>query len=212
MVDLVSGTAVHDLRMKRKEALNSVFRLIDLAGSCKKHLPFVLSCVVTLVDSSHITLTTPAGTAGARDVVVTNKDGQTVIWTGAFTYTSPPAPFGGSDGGSTSDRTVLFAHEMGHSVFGLVDTYCGDTYYYQNDPLPNVWSSLGACMNSARAGNRDPAQCQQIKERSSSSAICSRNFWKADPAPDIMANSFSEKFGPVSTQRIAYVLSQCGGG
>lgn len=111
-----------------------------------------------------------------------------------------------------ADRTVLFDHETGHSVFGLVDTYCGDTYYYQNDPYPNTWSSLDACITGASLGNRDPAQCQQIEEKSSGSRICSRDFWKWDPAPDIMANGYSGKYGAAATQRIRYVLSQSGSG
>jgi hypothetical protein len=41
---------------------------------------------VVLVDSSHITAFTPAGIAGARDVMITNNDGQFVTGVGAYTY------------------------------------------------------------------------------------------------------------------------------
>jgi PKD repeat protein len=45
---------------------------------------------VTLVDASHITASTPPGTAGAKNVVITNNDGQTATGTGAYTYITPP--------------------------------------------------------------------------------------------------------------------------
>jgi hypothetical protein len=41
---------------------------------------------VVWVDSSHITAVTPVGTAGAKDVVITNNDGQFVTGVGAYTY------------------------------------------------------------------------------------------------------------------------------
>jgi hypothetical protein len=41
---------------------------------------------VVWVDSSHITAVTPAGTAGTKDVVITNNDGQFVTGVGAYTY------------------------------------------------------------------------------------------------------------------------------
>ena len=53
--------------------------------------------------------------------------------------------------------------ETGHALFGLDDTFCGDTYYWQNDPYPNVWSSLASCQADAQSHNRDPAQCRQIE-------------------------------------------------
>lgn len=66
---------------------------------------------VSVASSTSITATTPAGTTGAQDVVVTNPDGGTVTSTGAFTYTaassSAPtitsiAPTNGSTAGGTS--------------------------------------------------------------------------------------------------------------
>src|SRR6185503_380715 len=44
---------------------------------------------VTFVSATQLTARTPAGTAGARDVQVTNPDGQSATRTGAFTYTAP---------------------------------------------------------------------------------------------------------------------------
>jgi len=44
---------------------------------------------ITVVDSTSITATTPAGTAGAHDVVVTNTDAGTATATDGFTYVTP---------------------------------------------------------------------------------------------------------------------------
>ena len=109
-----------------------------------------------------------------------------------------------------SDKELLFVHETGHAVFGLVDTYCGNTYYYQNSPYPNVWTSPDSCTADAQADNRDPAGCRQIEQQSPGS--CFRQFWHYDPDPDIMANVNSGTFGAVATQRIRYILTDAIGG
>jgi len=46
---------------------------------------------IVVVSDTSITAMTPAGTAGAQDVVVTNPDAGTVTATGGFTYTAPVA-------------------------------------------------------------------------------------------------------------------------
>jgi hypothetical protein len=97
--------------------------------------------------------------------------------------------------------------ETGHALFGLDDTFCGDTYYWQNDPYPNVWSSLASCQADAQSHNRDPAQCRQIKSEDFPPS-CIRNFWQWDPMPDAMAGAYGGTFGDAATQRINYVLSR----
>lgn len=109
-----------------------------------------------------------------------------------------------------ADMAMIFKHESGHGIFGLVDTYCGTTYYYQNDPNPNVWSSLEACKTNALDNNRDPGQCRQIQKTSSLSTSCIKNFWNWDPQPDIMAGMYGGKFGDAATQRINYIMTQSG--
>jgi parallel beta-helix repeat protein len=53
----------------------------------------------------------------------------------------------------------VYIHESGHGIFGLVDEYKGDTYYTQNDPLSNVWSSKAECEADAIAEGWDKSRC-----------------------------------------------------
>ena len=62
---------------------------------------------VVRTSATQITAVTPAGTAGAQDVVITNNDGQTVTGTGAYTYQAAPivisvSPTTGTSAGGTS--------------------------------------------------------------------------------------------------------------
>jgi hypothetical protein len=57
---------------------------------------------VTVVDSSHITLTTPAQPAGVVDVTVTNFDGQTSTLAHTFHYMTPSSDDVSGSGGSGS--------------------------------------------------------------------------------------------------------------
>jgi hypothetical protein len=106
-----------------------------------------------------------------------------------------------------SDRDFLVYHEIGHGLFGLVDTYCGETDYFENDPYPNVWSSEAACRAGAVTDHRDPLGCRRIQQESSDADSCSKDFWRWDPDPDIMKTSSSGMFGAASTERISYILT-----
>ncbi|MCX6690232.1 MAG: IPT/TIG domain-containing protein, partial [Methanoregula sp.] len=75
---------------------------------------------VVRVDSAHITAVTPAGTAGAQNVVITNNDGQTATGTGAYTYVPPPTvtsvvPASGTTAGFTT-VTILGTNLVGASA------------------------------------------------------------------------------------------------
>jgi hypothetical protein len=110
----------------------------------------------------------------------------------------------------------LFLHESGHVVFGLLDTYCGDTYYTENDPFPNVWSSETACSRSATDNRWNSSACEQLTGAASTpgGAACSKQFWRYDPEPDIMgfgAYSYLGSFGEASTTRIRYILNNIEG-
>jgi hypothetical protein len=118
-------------------------------------------------------------------------------------------PGSGSQLKAPADSTMIFLHESGHVVFGLIDTYCGPTYYRENSPAPNVWSTLDACMTSAAQEHWDTSECRQITKPATSSTpeACVKNFWKLDPDPDIMGSgAYSGRFGNASTLHIRYML------
>jgi hypothetical protein len=131
---------------------------------------------------------------------------------------SPCEPIGCANGlgaGSGSwmkapaDSSMIFLHESGHVVFGLIDTYCGETYYEENSPFPNVWNSADACIKNADDQHWDSSKCRQILKPDSSRSkdICVKNFWKVDADPDIMGGgAYSGRFGNASTSRIRYIL------
>jgi len=131
---------------------------------------------------------------------------------------SPCEPIGCANGlgpGSGSwlkapaDSPMIFLHESGHVVFGLIDTYCGDTYYVENSPFPNVWSSESACKKNAEKERWDMTSCRQILKPAGSRSKdpCVKNFWKADADPDIMGSgAYSGRFGNASTSRIRSIF------
>ena len=112
----------------------------------------------------------------------------------------------------------LAMHEIGHGLYGLMDTYCSDsTYYRENDPNPNIWSSLQKCREDAIANSWDPDSCRQISsnesveiagENPSASTTCTQRFWRWDPDPDIMHDGYDGTFGNASTKRIVTILDR----
>jgi hypothetical protein len=131
---------------------------------------------------------------------------------------SPCEPIGCANGlgpGSGSwlkapaDSPMIFLHESGHVVFGLIDTYCGDTYYVENSPFPNVWSSESSCKKNAEQERWDTTSCRQILKPASSRSKdpCMKNFWRADTDPDIMGSgAYSGRFGNASTSHIRHIF------
>jgi hypothetical protein len=95
-------------------------------------------------------------------------------------------------------------HEIGHGLYGLMDTYCGKSYYSENEPNPNIWSSEARCRAAARANNWTPDNCRRIQDTGNS---CQNEFWKWDPNPDIMNGGWSGTFGNASTKRIVTILN-----
>ena len=43
---------------------------------------------------------------------------------------------------SEAGNDNVFAHESGHMVFGLADQYCCDSFYWQPDPFPNLYTGF----------------------------------------------------------------------
>jgi hypothetical protein len=103
----------------------------------------------------------------------------------------------------------VILHESGHAVFALVDTYCGDTHYEQNDPFTNVWSSETACKNDLKSKGGDQTKCRQIlydDPGTVKNPDCTKDFWKWDPDPDLMNDHFGGNFGPRDVAKINYIF------
>jgi hypothetical protein len=118
-------------------------------------------------------------------------------------------PGAGSYLKAPADSSMIFLHETGHVVFGLIDTYCGPTYYRENTPSPNVWSTRDACITAALKEQWNASECRQITKPANSRTreACVKNFWKWDPDPDIMGSgAYSGRFGNASTLHIRYML------
>lgn len=81
---------------------------------------------VSVVSSTSITCTTPSGTAGAKDVVITNTDGQSYTYSSGFTYsasvsvTSVDVSSGTSAGGTVVTLTGTGFASGGSITFGGV--------------------------------------------------------------------------------------------
>ena len=99
---------------------------------------------VTVVSGTQITARTPAGTAGARDVQVTNPSGQSATRTGAFTYTTSTggfvitsvSPASGPMGGGTIITVNGSGFVRGESLKVKVDdTLCMDLVYVSSTQL-----------------------------------------------------------------------------
>ncbi|UCC60803.1 MAG: hypothetical protein JSV02_02990, partial [Dehalococcoidia bacterium] len=132
-----------------------------------------------------------------------NQLGPTSTWAAAFNPSS------------TNWIWDIVIHESGHAVFGLVDEYCGNTLYKQNDPNSNVWSSLTNCQNAVNKAGWTQGTCRQIRwdnPTTPQSPDCQKNFWRYDPDTpndDIMTCSCSgtPSFYEADCQRVNYVLN-----
>jgi hypothetical protein len=51
----------------------------------------------------------------------------------------------------------------------------------------------------------DPSACRQIRQEDPN--VCTKQFWRWDPDPDIMHEGYSGTFGNASTGRITYILN-----
>jgi hypothetical protein len=104
-----------------------------------------------------------------------------------------------------ADEQYLAMHEIGHGLYGLMDTYCGGTWYSQNDPNPNLWDSEEKCQAAAVANNWNPNNCRQIEDTANN---CQKGFWRWDPDPDIMHAGYYGTFGNASSLRITTISNK----
>jgi len=70
---------------------NVVIRGTNFATGVTVTIGGVAATNVIFINATYITATTPAGTLGAKDVVITNTDSKKGTGTGAFTYVAPAA-------------------------------------------------------------------------------------------------------------------------
>lgn len=110
-------------------------------------------------------------------------------------------------------------HESGHAIFGLVDEYCGHTYYTQQSSHPNVWSSLSGCRNYARDHEWTLGDCRQIMYTDSNGTVtCSKGYYRYDPdSPTesymiVWGSGWNYRFWEAAAERINYVFEHYPGG
>ncbi len=114
---------------------------------------------------------------------------------------------------AVSTNVNLITHENAHALFGLVDEYCGNTLYVQNDPNTNVWSSSANCQNDVDIKNAKFTQgsCTQI-----ASGVCNQPWWRYDPDPNpgvqqaymtCCPAGLTYQFGEAETRRIAWAFN-----
>lgn len=103
-------------------------------------------------------------------------------------------------------ETGVFIHETGHAGWGLADEYAPDGGYFQADPFPNTYLSLGAC--TADVGNLGgvAADCRGMD--SVRDADANPDFWVSDPpSNDLMNdNQFARR---ADERRMNYVFALC---
>ena len=114
----------------------------------------VAATSIVVASSTSITATTPAGTAGAQDVVVTNPDTGTVTSTGGFTYMTPdvnPAVTTNAATAVTSTDAALNGMNGGSDATGHSFWVSTSTFSTASPILPaGVYSTsdLGAIASS----------------------------------------------------------------
>lgn len=106
------------------------------------------------------------------------------------------------------DKTLI--HESGHALFNLMDEYCCDSSYSQQDCEPNLYSSLANCQADAADVGYPATDCVQLTDGTQT-----LNFWRIDPtaAPGCMMgpsqHSASSDFAEACRRRINWRYSKC---
>jgi hypothetical protein len=96
-----------------------------------------------------------------------------------------------------------FIHESGHGVFGLADEYDGPTYYFQPDPMPNIWATEALGEADATSEGWNPADIWMFTARQS-------DWWKLGTGEFIMLDGtrFANGWGAPGERRIQWFLDQ----
>ncbi len=101
---------------------------------------------------------------------------------------------------SEQDEPGTSVHETGHSPFGLADEYCCDGGYAQDDAMPNMYGSLGACQGDAMSIGVPTGNCREIGPGT--------GWFTSDPMADVMAGDRTT-FNPLDRRRWDWLTSSC---
>jgi hypothetical protein len=100
-------------------------------------------------------------------------------------------------------------HESGHAVFGLIDEYCGDTWYPSVEAdlpdMTNVWLSEEDCEAAAAAEGWTDGMCVEIETLDTDCTPDADEVWKYDNDWCVM-DSANLDFDLACSRRIAHVL------
>lgn len=108
----------------------------------------------------------------------------------------------------TGLRTVV--HETGHRPFGLADEYCCDTFYFQPDPLPNLYETQAGCAADAPDVGKTGADCRTFTDDDG------EDWFTSDPADDddvmFADDDLMDDRGParpLDRRRIEWLFGEC---
>jgi len=97
-----------------------------------------------------------------------------------------------------------FIHESGHGIFGLADEYdgCG-TFYFQPDPMPNIWATETLGEDDATSEGWDPDDIWKFTD-------CQGDWWKLGTTEYIMFDGtrFANGWGLPGERRIQWLLDE----
>jgi len=135
-------------------------------------------------------------------------DSAAIIGAASDTYLGCTSALGAPSQYICNNERICILHEAAHSMFALVDEYCGNTYYTQSDQKPNVWSSQSNCQADAKNEGWTLGNCRRIEHLPSK---CSKDYWRYDPDtphPDMMTAGccITYRFFEADTRRINYVF------
>jgi hypothetical protein len=102
----------------------------------------------------------------------------------------------------------LNLHEHGHAIFGLIDEYCGNTYYPASPPaVTNVWTSTQKCQSDVTGHGWTGGSCRQIQwdDPSTIGVDCTKSFYRYDPVACVM-DSNQTQFGEACSNMIDWSL------
>jgi hypothetical protein len=160
-----------------------------------------------------------------RDHVLPNKWDTTYSFadSGALVHTRNLRDFAKMDrrafsvGTNTLDN---YLHELGHSPFGLADEYCCDSYYFQPEPYPNIYSNQTDCLNDPlAAGVVDACQLAITSNWPHHDLIkygITTKWFRVESAAnrpnDLMQDSGDHTANPADERQINWYFNECRGG